>query len=115
MKLLILTFLLFISCKVDSTVNEKIKASIVNDKIKLENLSDEDMYYIILTDESVTYTDWRPFIKEFSSKILADSSLEIDAEKTKTMKSFLIYFWFKSDDLNQDDIADKSYSVRLDL
>ena len=119
MKIIIILLLLMTSCKKDSNLNDifdqNIRVKLNDDKLQIENLVEEDLYYIVLNDVSITYTDWRPFIKDFTAKIAGESLIEISPERTEGMKSYIIYYWFKSDDIDKNGIADKSNSVRLVL
>lgn len=114
MKLILISILFIVSCN-QSENAQMLNAELIQQTIKLTNPSSEKMYYIVLTDESIAYTDWRPFIKDFSDFVPANESIEIDAKKTPLMTKFLIYYWYDSDDENGDGVADKTESFTISL
>jgi hypothetical protein len=95
--------------------DSNVQLSIDKDEVVIENRSSENVYFILLTDVSIAYTDWRPFIKPFSTFIKTKAKTRIPYDRRNDPTKLILYYWFKSDDTDEDGVANQTRSIELNL
>ena len=95
------------SCSSTSENEISVTAKIIENGIQINNFSKSKIYFAIYSDKSLSAIHWNP--------IYGDNGIDPNSSKKYDLinndgDDYTVYYWFKSDDKDDDGIADQ---VRL--